>query len=313
VASASSVAIKAGKVNTASAFFPAYANGKAKTGQPAPVSYLWRKISGRERLRNRMTDDESIVIKPREFSDDLLLPESTDELAKFMDQPLPAIAEMITGAMSAGPKAWMVMGGRIVQSIFKAKLYQQVSREIKDLRDKGKIPEDFANEEKYRYGAKSWMELFAAIDEDVPDADRLDALKAMFYEVNKITATDSERIINYQMFQIAKRLTSGELLTLKATYESVQQGEFSRNPGMGNISAATGADIIARHMGHQLVDMVLRDQRRLTDEGLLASSLSSITTAPVDTQYSSQNGRITRLGIRFCEAIRNYQIAKTER
>jgi hypothetical protein len=109
-----------------------------------------------------MADDESIVIRPREFSDDLLLPEHTDELAKFMDEPLSVIAEMITGAMAAGPKSWMVMGGRIVQSILKAKLFQQVSREINELRDKGKIPEDFANEEKYRYGAKSWVELFAA-------------------------------------------------------------------------------------------------------------------------------------------------------
>ena len=82
---------------------------------------------------------------------------------------------------------------------------------------------------------------------------------------------------------------------------------------MGNISAAKWAETIARHMGHQLVDMVLRDQRRLTDEGLLAPSLSPITAAPIDTQYSSQNGRITQLGVRFCEAIRNYHMAKTER
>jgi hypothetical protein len=152
------------------------------------------------------------VIKPREFPDDLLLPENRDELAKFMDEPLPAIAEMITGAMAAGPKSWMLIGGRIIQSLYKAKLFQQLSREIKELREKGKIPNDFADETKYKYGAKSWVELFAAIDEDVPDTDRLDALKAMFYEVNKINASDKERILNYQMFQIAKRLTSGELL-----------------------------------------------------------------------------------------------------
>jgi hypothetical protein len=256
--------------------------------------------------------DESILIKPREFSDDLLLPENTDELAKFMDQPFSAVAETITGAMAAGPKSWMIMGGRIIQSIFKARLFQQVSWEIKELRDKGKIPEDFADETKYKYGAKSWVELFAVIDEDVPDADRLDALKAMFYEVNKINAADAERIVNYQLFQIAKRLSSSELLTLKAAYESAQQGEFSRNQPMGNITVVKWAEIVARQMGHQLAEMVLRDQSRLTDEGLLTPSLTPVTNAPQDTQYSSVGGRMTRLGLRFCEAIRNYHTIKKE-
>ena len=75
-----------------------------------------------------------------------------DELAKFMDQPLTAIVETITGALAAGPQAWMVMTGRIVQGILEAKLFQQLSLEIKELRAKGKIPDDFADEKKYKYG-----------------------------------------------------------------------------------------------------------------------------------------------------------------
>ncbi len=38
------------------------------------------------------------------------------------------------------------MSGRIVQGILKGRLFQQVSREIKDLREKGKIPDDFGDE-----------------------------------------------------------------------------------------------------------------------------------------------------------------------
>jgi hypothetical protein len=71
-----------------------------------------------------MTEEESIVTKPREpfkpFSD-VLLPQSADELAKFMDQPLSAIAEAFTGALAAGPKAWTVMTGHIVQGILKTR------------------------------------------------------------------------------------------------------------------------------------------------------------------------------------------------
>lgn len=53
-----------------------------------------------------MTAEEgSIVVNAREPFSDALLPQSADELAKFMDQPLTAIAETITGALAAGPKA----------------------------------------------------------------------------------------------------------------------------------------------------------------------------------------------------------------
>jgi len=63
-----------------------------------------------------MTAEEgSIVVNAREPFSDALLPQSADELAKFMDQPLTAIAETITGALAAGPKAWTVMTGHIVQ------------------------------------------------------------------------------------------------------------------------------------------------------------------------------------------------------
>jgi hypothetical protein len=126
-----------------------------------------------------MSEDNSIVLKPQELFSDAILTQNADDLAKFMDEPLTAIAEAITGALAVEPKAWMGMTGRIVQGILKAKLFQQVSRELKDLRERGKIPDDFADEG-HKYGFKSWVELLTIIDEETPDADRLEALKAMF-------------------------------------------------------------------------------------------------------------------------------------
>jgi len=143
-----------------------------------------------------MAEEESIVLKPREPFSDALLPQSADELAKFMDQPLAAIAETITGALAAGPKAWTLMTGHIVQGILQGKLYQQVSREIKELRDKGKIPDDFADEKKYKYGFKSWVDLLKTIDEKPPDSDLLEALMAMFYGANKVNATDAQKMLS---------------------------------------------------------------------------------------------------------------------
>jgi hypothetical protein len=172
-----------------------------------------------------MSEDESIVFKPREILSDPILPQNTDDLAKFMDQPQMAIAEAITGALAAGPKAWTVITGHIVQGMLKGKLFQQVSQEIKELREKGKIRDDFADE-KHKYGFKSWVELLTIIDEETPDADRLEALKAMFYAINKVNASDGERIVSYQLFRTAKRLTSGELLLLRAIFEAYRNSDF---------------------------------------------------------------------------------------
>jgi hypothetical protein len=252
-----------------------------------------------------MADNESIVIKPREFSDDLLLPQNTDELAKFMDEPLQAIAEAITGAMAAGPKSWMLMGGRIVQSMFKGKLYQQVSREVKDLRDSGKISSDFADEEKNKYGAKSWVELLTFIDEHSPDADRLDAVKAMFYGINKVNASDAERIVNYQLLQIAKALTSGELLLLKAIVESHRNSDFA--PG-GHSSCALNhwAAKTSNRIGHGLTYLVYKDEVALMRHELISKRLNSPDLPYHQQQVMTENARLTDLGLRFIQAIESY-------
>jgi hypothetical protein len=79
---------------------------------------------------------------------------------------------------------------------------------------------------------------------------------------------------------------------------------------MGNISLMQWAAIISNQMGHRFVEMVIRDQRRLVDEGLISASLSPSTNPANDTQLSSRDGRMTELGIKFCEAIRDYQLAR---
>jgi hypothetical protein len=72
------------------------------------------------------------------------------------------------------------------------------------------------------------VELFTVIVNETPDEDRLEALKAMFYSVDKMHATGGERVANYQLFQIAKKLTSGQFLYLRASYELFNANDFGR-------------------------------------------------------------------------------------
>jgi len=254
-----------------------------------------------------MSDDESIVLKPRSLFEDAILTQNSNALAEFMDQPLPAIAEVITGALAAGPKAWMVQTGHLVQGILKGKLLKQIGREIKELREKGRIPDDFADEKKHRYGFKSWVELLTIIDQETPDADRLEALKAMFYGVNKVNATDAEQIVNYLLFQTAKRLNSGELLLLKVCFDRFKANNYNSNLG-ATLRLRDWANMTAHALGHGLASLVLRDEKRLIEEGLLSERENSPDVG-IDRQVVSEaSARVTDLGIRFCNQIQAYHV-----
>lgn len=249
------------------------------------------------------TPDQSIVLKAREPLDDVVLPENADELAKFMDQPLTAIAEAITGALASGPKSWTVMTGHIVQGMLKGKLFQQASQEIKELRDKGKIPEDFAEK---RYGFKSWVDLLKTIDEEAPDEDKLEALKAMFYGVNKVNVQDKEQVFNYQLFQIAKRLTSGELLTMHAIYKLHRSGRCAAPMTERLRDWATK---VSQFADHGSVDFVMRHEHSLEREGLITEQLQTGSAPYVRQEQNvwNKDGRITEIGVRFCENIQTYK------
>ena len=132
-------------------------------------------------------------------------------VADFLEQPVGVVTEMITGMLIAGPAAWAGSAGKLVQAAFKARFFRQFAVEVEELRKKGRIADDWPEQ---KCGFQTWVELMVAIDEDSPDEERLDAMKAMFFGVNQVGTADGERILSYQLFQIAKKLTSGELLVL---------------------------------------------------------------------------------------------------
>jgi hypothetical protein len=243
-----------------------------------------------------MADDSGIVIKRRDYSDIAVLQDPT-VLEQFLDEPLTFIAESITGALAVGKTGTAVAAGRIVQAILKGQTFKQFAQEVKKLREAGQIPNDFA-EKKYCF--QTWVELMTIIDEESPDADRLEALKAMFFAVNQVGKTDTERIIAYQLWQIAKQLTSGELLLLKAVYE--HRTEYPTT--IGSASYVSWANWAARQQGHTVVDLIGVHERKLTELGLL-----SPREAVDKSMIMEGNARVTSLGEKFCENLKTYVLA----
>lgn len=240
-----------------------------------------------------MADDQSIVLIPKDSAEVARL-ELATELEGLLQQGVTPIVETITGLFAAGKWGAAVAGGRIVQGALKFKLFQQVSAEIQDLRAKGKLTDDFAEK---KYAFNSWVELFEIIDAETPDEDRLEALKAMFYSVNKINATDGERIANYQLFQIAKKLTSGQLLLLKAAHKRALRGSAPVNATNNWLEA------LARELGHDVVGLVDQDERALVAVGLLTERVWGDGSGVRDDK-----GRLTDLAFRFCRNIETYHV-----
>ena len=124
----------------------------------------------------------------------------------------------------------------------------------------------------------------------------------MFFAVNKVDADDGQRIAAYQLWHIAKTLTSGELLLLKTAYDL-------RSRMLMNNSGGTGlypdwANAMAKAIGHGLPGLVDLHEKRLSEFGLFTPRFPGVGPDRV----SADKARLSDLGIRFCENIEKYQL-----
>ncbi|MFP5275484.1 MAG: hypothetical protein ACLGPM_00090 [Acidobacteriota bacterium] len=241
-----------------------------------------------------MAEDTSIVTKPRDYSDvakfDLAKLHDPAELQALLDSPATYIAEAVTGALAVGKTGTTAAAGRIVQGILKGRAFKQFGAEFKKLRDAGKIPDDFAER---KYGFQTWVELMAIIDEDSPDADRLEALKAMFYEVNRVSAADGQRLAAYHLWQLVKSLSSGELFLLRAVFEA----RFSYPETYFNYGQWEA--FFANKLGHNVKGLVRLNEKRLMDLELLSNRRGGDMS-----EVNPENARLTDLGCKLCKTAR---------
>jgi hypothetical protein len=116
----------------------------------------------------------------------------------------------------------------------------------------------------------SWAELFTVIVNETPDEDRLEALKAMFYSVNRSMPQRADRVANHQLFQIAKKLTSGLFFYLRTSYELFNANDFRRGE-TANTRDWLGK--IGKKLGHDVIGLLEQDDMALIGHGLLEERL----------------------------------------
>lgn len=214
-------------------------------------------------------------------------------LKPFLEQPKVKIVEFLTGVFSNGLSDWTRAGGRLVQGVIVGNLMTQVGREINKLIDDGKIKENYAET---KYGFKSLQELLSFIDSEAPDEDRFKAVKAMFFALNSIDVKDlGEEILRYQLFQLSIRLTSSQLLTLRAAYV------FKEN-NTRHTEITSWLRGIAKEIGHNSAGLVENDETTLEHEKLLTKRTHSDRSG-----VQGDNGRLTDFGISLVEYILKYE------
>lgn len=141
---------------------------------------------------------------------------TTKGLAEFIQQPSVVIAETITGFLGSSLSDYKLATGKIIQGALKFRLLTQLGRVLKELREKGKIKEDYFATHKQQ---ATFIEMLKFIDEEVPDEERFKAMKSIFLNTISKDASDEDELLGYELIKLCRQLNSGDILLLKYCYE----------------------------------------------------------------------------------------------
>lgn len=158
----------------------------------------------------------------------------------------------------------------------------------------------------------SFIDIIRFIGQKMPDEERMKAIKSIFFYGVSKNATEQDEVLAFEFLQTAKKLSSMEILILKANFELVLGkfandvskvfGESLRNP---QNKRSVWKKVIAKQMGYgEHEAIVTKYERNLESLGLISFRCE-------DTRFSddfepTQKYRLTETGYKFCEFITKY-------
>jgi len=236
---------------------------------------------------------QSYVLAPRDYADVIHL-ENPSVIERILSGTRSEGLAYVTALLQSGVSRYVLAGPKVALTAMAIEAFTDLSREVSAWRKAGRIPEDFSARPS---GYQTWADLLKEIDSNPVDAERLKAMKAMFLAANRIDTTDGHSILAYQLFGIAKSLSSGDLLLLRAARD-VQGGPDTARNWLAKV---------ANVLGHGLTALVEQHERVLVDKGLISPRFDQ------DLRVNLQNGRLTDLGLAFCRNIDQYQVESAGR
>lgn len=242
--------------------------------------------------------EPSYVLVARDYADIAHLG-NTGVIERILTGSRTEKVSYVSALLTSGLSKYALAGPKVAFAAMTVEALTDFGKEVSGWIKERKIPEDFSGRPS---GYQTWVELLQEIDSNPVDADRLKAMKAMFLAANNMNATDAESIVAYQLFQIAKELKSGNLILLRACHQALRSGNYQRGDP---VMVQQWHQKMASNLHHQLTALVERDEKALVENGLLSRRVDA------DSHVFEDNGRLTDLGIRFCENLDSYErIAK---
>lgn len=211
----------------------------------------------------------------------------------FNQSNLVGFIEMITGFIGTDKSELLMTAGRLGQGLVKGEGLKQLFLEIQELREKGKIKDEYLNS---KYGKKTFADILKLIDEENIDPAKWDAIKRIFFSSVSSNSKEKGRTRAYYLMQTCFLLKTLDFEILRVCYEIYT----TPNHAYQNIKhAGEWVGIVSDKLGYGLPEFVEKSENRLIDQNLIS-----------DRTYSDRSGvstgqsfRLTRLGIALCEMI----------
>lgn len=242
--------------------------------------------------------EQSYVLAERDYADIAHL-DNTGVIERILSTSRTEATAYVLRLLESGVPRYALAGPKVAFTAMAIEALKDFSHEVLEWVKADKIPEDFSGRPS---GYQTWVELLTEIDSNPTDTDRLKAMKAMFLASNRINVTDAESVLAYQLFQIAKKLNSGELLLLKAIDEARNSGNWPHHSESSHASFWRSA--IANKLGHGLAALVAQHERALVEYGLITPIYMSGQLELIREDFA----RMSDLGMRFCANIDSYRL-----
>jgi hypothetical protein len=244
----------------------------------------------------RSSAEPSYVLVARDYADIAHL-ENPNVIERILSSSRGAKVAYVSALLTSGLSRFALAGPKVAFAATAVEALTDFGKEVSTWIEQGQFPEDFSGRPA---GYQTWVELLVEIDSNPVDAERLKAMKAMFLAANSVEATDAQSILAYHLFQIAKKLTSGELLLLTDVYQIHKAGSWPHSNALATDWRAT----LAKKSGHGLSALTQHHERALTEYGLITPIVMSGSLELV----RKDNSRLSDLGISFCENIQSYEL-----
>lgn len=164
-----------------------------------------------------------------------------------------------------------------------------------ELKLKAKIPDGYNTSDQC---INNLQELLQALDSELVDETRFDAMKRVFLVSASEERSSREGILPYQLMQIARSLSSGELLVLKAAFQGYNDGLVTDKTD----SAHNWLARVSTLSNLKYSSLVEVNEEKLILKHLLSGRLFGDKSGVQLKPYY----RLTELGKDFCEFISHY-------